>query len=167
MGSNWRVQTASYDVLSNLIEGAENGSRAACLSICCALCITAPRTRYIRARAKVVVPAHAGCAEVHLVRTALDDRLILSALITKRLSGALHVRLSTTCSPSREISGLNVEPSRNQHHAGRNNRHTEAQQGSVRVCSQCCWKRTEPKENNARADCDQPSPNFRRHANSS
>jgi hypothetical protein len=167
MGSNWRVQTASYEVLSNVIEGAEDGSGAAYLRICCGFCITAPRTRYIRARAKVVVPAHTGCAELHLVHTALDDRLILSALITKCLSDPLYVRLTTTCSTFREISGLNVEPSRNQHHAGRNNRHTEAQQGSVRVRCKCCWKRTEPKENNARADCDQPSPNFRRHANSS
>jgi hypothetical protein len=106
-------------------------------------------------------------AEMELVHTTLDHRLILPAAVACRLSSPLGLRPSAPRGACPKTPRLEVEPARNQHHSRRQSRHAGAQQGLVRVRSQSCRERTESKEDDAASDSDQPSSGFRCHANPS
>ncbi len=134
--------------------------RAASLRVCGCLPCAPPGAGHVSAGAKVIVLAQTVAAEMELVHTALDGRLILAAAVASRLSAPLGLGTVAAHSLYPKTPRFEVEPARHQHHSRRQNRHRDAQQGLVRVRSECCRECTKSKEGNAAADSDQPSSGF-------
>ena len=137
--------------------------RAAGLRVGGGLPCAPPGAGHVSAGAKVIVLAQAGAAEMELVHPTLDDRLTLAAAVARRLSSPCGLGTIAAHSPCPKTPRLEVEPARNQHHSRRQSRHADAQQGFVRVRSQCCRECAKSEKGDAAADNNQPSSGFRCH----